>query len=59
MTLFRVRRYGSVDWTEIEVRDEDGEGMESEISQRMRTMLSDTGLHAQECNEQGEWEDLL
>lgn len=57
MTLFRIRRWGSAEWTEIAVTG-GAESTESEIALALRLMLSDGSMHAQEATEQGEWEDL-
>lgn len=59
MTLFRIRRWGTTAWTQVEINsDEEEDTMESETSSRVRDMLSDSGLHVQECDEEGNWEDV-
>lgn len=57
MTLFRIRRWGSAEWTQIEVSGGD-ESTESEAAMNLRNLLGDGSMHAQECNDAGEWEDL-
>lgn len=59
MTLFRIRRWGTREWTQLEINDSnDDSSLEEEMAQRLRLVLSDSGLHAQECGEDGEWEDV-
>lgn len=62
MILFRVRQYGSADWTEISVRnslesDEDA-GMEEAVAELIEDKLDQDGLHAQRLSQEGTWEDL-
>lgn len=59
MTLFRLRRWGSEAWVQVEVRDPEESGLEEEATNLVQTALTDTGYHVQICNEKGEWEDLL
>lgn len=59
MTLFRVRAYGSAEWTEISVRSmgDDGE-IEEQAAEGIRASLEASGLHAQEFEPATGWEDL-
>lgn len=62
MILFRVRQYGSAEWTEVSVRngletDEDS-AMEETIADLIEDKLDQDGLHAQRLSQEGVWEDL-
>ena len=62
MILFRVRQYGSADWTEVSVRSsletEDDSEMEETLADLIEDKLDQDGLHAQRLSEEGKWEDL-
>lgn len=58
MTLFRIRAWGSSDWTEISVRSAGDESeIEEQAAEGIRESLLNSGLHCQEF-EDGDWEDL-
>jgi hypothetical protein len=61
MILFRVRRYGQADWTEVSIRnslgDDDSE-VEEEIGKLIESVLVVDDMHCQSLNAEGEWEDL-
>ena len=61
MTLYRVRQWGTADWTLISIAaggEEDEAGLESVISSILGSALETSPLHVQFMNEEGEWEDL-
>ena len=62
MILFRIRQYGSAEWTEVSVRnsletDEDLD-MEETVGRLVEAGLEQDGLHVQRLSEEGRWEDL-
>lgn len=59
MTLFRYRRWGTPDWTEISISsDEDEDGVTEVIEGQIRDLLRAADMHAQECDGEGNWEDI-
>jgi len=62
VTLFRIRKYGSADWTEVLVRNElldsDDQDLEEEISELIEAALEVDGLHCQRLSDECKWEDL-
>ena len=57
MTSFRIRQWGSADWTQIDLSGDDEEVGELMV-EAVRDMLADNSLHVQELSEEGKWEDL-
>lgn len=59
MTLFRYRQWGSPDWIELSINDSgEDDFILQEIINRIREALRLAEIHAQECNDDGQWEDL-
>lgn len=62
MILFRIRRYGSSEWTELRIlnslESEDDSDMEEDLSGRVESILDIDGLHVQRLSDEGKWEDL-
>lgn len=60
MTRYRVRLWGTTDWTQItiEAADEDDFGVEDVICARLEEQLENSGLHAQHWEPTVGWEDL-
>lgn len=57
MTRFRARAWGSADWIEIDLSGEDEE-VEEAVAGEMKSALWNSGLHVQELQEDGKWEDI-
>ena len=62
LILFRIRKYGSADWTEISVRNElldsDEAELEEEIGDLIESVLTVDDLHCQRLSSEGKWEDV-
>jgi len=62
MILFRIRKYGSADWTEVSVRNElldsDEAELEEEIGDLIESVLTADDLHCQRLSPEGKWEDV-
>ena len=62
MTLFRIRTYGSAEWTLLSINTPGDEDEESEVAdavtQIVGSALDTSPFHVQKMNDEGDWEDV-
>ena len=63
MILFRVRKYGSAEWTLISVNtpgidEEEEDDMSATIAAVIGSALGTSSLHVQRMADEGDWEDI-
>lgn len=58
MTSFRIRAWGSADWTVINLSSDEEDELLEGLADHIRDFLCEKEAHVQEMGEDGRWEDL-